>query len=118
MQHFLFLSSSDTNHPGNLPGDFTVTLPKTYDLKGCWECALLEISLSLPYYQRLSVCCDVIQDSCFHGTLYPVLRIIPEVQDNGTHLYDGDLSVYGHLTFDSPYFFQIRKKELGRLRIL
>ena len=42
--HFLFLSSLDASqhHPDNTPEDFTVTLPKPYDLRGngnvpCWR---------------------------------------------------------------------------------
>ena len=43
----LFLRSFDASkhHPDNTPEDFTVTLPKLYDLRGEWEC-VLEITLS------------------------------------------------------------------------
>ena len=67
MEHYLFVSSEDNNFPGNTPEDFTVVLPKMYDLKGRWECALLEISLHMPYHERLHVCYDIIEDSYVKG---------------------------------------------------
>ena len=115
MEHYLFVSSKDTDLPGNHPSDFTVTLPKTYHLKGQWACALLEISLHLPFHQRVHVCCDVIEDSYIRGSLFPLLRIIPAMQDDVGRI--GDDTVYGHLTFERPYFFPLRKKDLDRLRI-
>lgn len=115
MEHYLFLSNDDSVQPGNTPGDFIVTLPKRYRLEGHWECALLEISLYLPYHQRLHVCCDVIQDSYLKGTLFPLLRTVPAIQADGTRL--GSDTVYAHLTFEHPYFISLRKKELDRLRL-
>ena len=111
MQHYLFLSSRDAAHPGSSSGDFTIELPKRYDLKGHWECALLEISFKSSYRQRLNVCCDLIEDSCIQKTLFPVLRVI------STHEAVNGNSDYVHRTFERPYFFQIRKKELDRVRI-
>ncbi|KAK3085611.1 hypothetical protein FSP39_006072 [Pinctada imbricata] len=71
MEHYLFVSIKDTDLPGNHPSDFTVTLPKTYHLKGQWACALLGISLHLPSHQRVHVCCDVIEDSYIRGRVRP-----------------------------------------------
>ena len=116
MEHYLFLGSEDALHPGNVPGDFIVTLPKTYRLDGHWECALLEMSLHMPYHERLHVCCDVIEDSYVKGTLLPLLRIIPAVEEDGTRI--GRATVYGHLIFQRPYFFSLRGvKSLDRIRL-
>ena len=115
MEHYLFVSSEDNNFPGNTPEDFTVVLPKMYDLKGRWECALLEISLHMPYHERLHVCCDIIEDSYVKGSSFPILRTLPVVEPNGAYL--GDDTFYGHLTFDRPYFFPLRRKNLERVQL-
>lgn len=38
--------------------------------------------MHLPYQQRLHICSDIIEDSCVNGTVYPVLRGIPSVEDD------------------------------------
>ena len=115
MAHYLYVSSDDSSFPGNTPGDFTVSLPKPYDLNGRWECALLEISLHMPYHERLHVCCDIIEDSYVNGSSFPVLRTLPVVKSNGTYL--GHDTAYGHLTFDRPFFFPLRKRNIERLQL-
>ena len=106
MEHYLFLSSNDStvHYPRNWAGDFTVTLPKTYHLNGHWECALLELIVRSPRHQKLLVCCDVIEDSCVRDILYPVLRIVPPEDKD-------------HFTFERPYFFPIRNKEINQIRL-
>ena len=100
MHHYLFLSSSDSLLPGNTTNDFTVSVPKTYTLKRDWECALLELWIHLPDCRRMNICCDFIEDSC------PVLRSIVENNAGSTHF-----------RFELPYFFPVREKDLGRVRI-
>ena len=70
---FLFLSSLDASQhrPDITPADFTVTLPKPYDLRGEWECALLEITV--PTSQDRVRCSDLIEDSYVRDTTFPVL---------------------------------------------
>ena len=116
MEHYLFLGSDDSVYPGNAPGDFVVTLPKTYRLDGDWECALLEISLHMPYHERLHVCSDIIEDSYVKGTSLPLMRIIPTVEDNSTLI--GHATVYSHLVFQRPYFISLRGiTHLDRIRL-
>ena len=122
MAHYMFLSNthSSLHHPGNTPGDFIVRLPKSFTLQGHWECALVEVSIPLPYHQRLYICSDIIQDSVVGNTLYPVLRSIPEVDDDDRSRIGMDIAIETapvHFVFERPYFFPLRKKDLEDVRI-
>ena len=77
--HFLFLSSLDASqyHPDNTPEDFTVTLPNLTDLRGEWECALLEITVPTTQDRVRYVCSDLIEDSHVRDTTFPVFRTLP-----------------------------------------
>jgi hypothetical protein len=116
MEHYLFLGMEDSVYPGNVHGDFVITLPNTYRLDGHWEYALLEISLHMPYHKRLHVCCDVIEDPYLKGTSLPLMRIIPTVEDNVTLI--GCATVNSHLVFQRPHFISLRGiTYLDRIRL-
>ena len=104
--HFLFLSSLDASqyHPDNTPEDFTVTLPKPYDLRGEWECALLEITVPTSQDRVRYVCSDLIEDSYVRDTTFPVFRTLPPGKK-------------GHFRYHRPYFLPVRARELTQIRM-
>lgn len=78
--HYLFLASSDSQaiHPMNSARDFIVELPNTLQLKGAWECALVDIQLSGVSSSGLSlyICTDLCEETYGANKHQPILRSI------------------------------------------
>ena len=83
MSHFFFFDSRDSknHHPYNTSSDFTVELPKTYDLNGDWEVALKEIEVRVGE-DLFYVFSDICQESYVAETLAPVLRSVRREKKN------------------------------------
>ena len=107
MSHFFFFDSRDSknHHPDNTSSDFTVELPKTYDLNGDWEVALKEIEVRVSE-DLFYVFSDICQESYVSETLAPVLRSVRRDKKNKTLF-----------TFTDPYYIQVRTDKLSRVRI-
>ena len=70
MDKYLFLSSGDSPiHPGNTANDFTVELPHLLDLKGDWECALIDT-----HRRHCIIYCDLCEYSIIGEEERPILR--------------------------------------------
>ena len=98
---YLFLSSSDCGdiYPDNNPLDFTIDLFPILELKGEWECGLLEIDYK-PSNIDLFLYCDLCESSFVHGNYLPLLRFVKKV------------SIY-----ERPMFFPISREVVSRLRL-
>ena len=112
MAVYLYLDSRDSLnfHPTNTPGDFIVTLTKRYILSGCWECALLEMTMHFSddvSPSRLYVCCDIIEDSYVRNTTLPILR----AQDVTAE------QLFVHNTYTHPIYLKISKQDIPDIRI-
>ena len=96
------------------PSDFKFELPPSFDFRGHWECALLEISLDCqftPEKDRLYLCADFLDESFINRLRAPVLRNV-EVKGN----YNQTLI----RAYDRPIYKRIRS-DLGhqlRFRLL
>jgi hypothetical protein len=82
MDVYLYLSSADSPviHRDNTPLDFTTELPQPIELKGSWECALLDFQLTGvsppfdPSFDPICVCSDICHESCVGDVQLPILR--------------------------------------------
>jgi len=74
---YLFLSSSDSldSHPDNNAWNFTVDLNECIQLKGDWECALMDIQYGGDCGE-LYIYCDLSMPSYALGKFLPLLRIV------------------------------------------
>jgi hypothetical protein len=82
-QYYLYLNSNDSRsfYPENDPSDFRIRLPKPLNLKGDWECALLNISFWPDFHtsekpKEIYICLEEIANSYAMDNLYPILRRI------------------------------------------
>ena len=107
MDHYLFLNSrnSKEHHQTNTSTDFTVELPKTYQLDGDWEVALKEIECRIGE-DLFYVLSDICQESCVNGTLSPILRSVRRERKKDALF-----------TFTDPYYVPVRPDRLSRVRI-
>ena len=107
MGYFLFLASRDSknHHPNNTASDFSVELPKTYNLNGDWEVALKEKEVRVGE-DMFYVLSDIFQESYVAETLAPVLRSVRR-EKKSKALF----------TFTDPYYIQVRTDQLSRIRI-
>lgn len=56
---YLYLYLANDRHLGSTATDFTVELPRSLNLEGEWECALLELATKNLKSDVLYVCTDV-----------------------------------------------------------
>jgi hypothetical protein len=105
---YLFLDSRDSQsvHPNNTASEFTVELPRNYDLRGDWECALVEIRCRSNSTSRIYVCSDIVQDSYIGNTLLSALRT---VELRAKKIVD--------LTFSNPFYINVQTRELSRVSV-
>ncbi len=98
---YLFLSSSDCqdSHPGNHSWDFTIDLKKFIQLKGEWECGLVDVDYTGPFGD-LYVFSDLCSDSYVCNNYLPLLRIINNSQ-----------------TFTKPYFIDVSRDFVDHIRV-
>ena len=97
---YLFLSSDDCldSHPDNHAWDFTVDLGKYVNLKGEWECALMD--LRSPLKGEVYVYSDLCASSFVSGSYASILRIV----NNRT-------------TMDPPYYMPVAHDYVGHVRV-
>ena len=77
---YLYLSYKDSLSvlPSNIPSDFTTILPDTYNLKGGYQVALVEILYNgSPLVGKFTVHSDICDTSIYKGSHYRLLRLIP-----------------------------------------
>ena len=98
-QHFLYLNSSNSLdfYPSNSPGRFYCKLPQSLDLKGFWECSLLQIQFVNSYFaetvppKNFYVCTDMCKESVLFERKIPVIRRISNV--SGSELLNQTIEV-------------------------
>jgi hypothetical protein len=111
MDFHLFLSSldSETIHSTNQRTDFTVELPQPINLKGSWECALLDFQLTGatipndPFY----LCSDICEDSSVGDVRLPVLR----------RLSAKGRKKDSEIQFQHPLYMRVRLDHIPRIRL-
>ena len=70
MDEFIYLTSEDSPiHSGNTSNDFIIELPGSLNLKGRWECALVDTNR-----RYTDVYCDWCVDSIVGEKRLPILR--------------------------------------------
>ena len=108
MNHYLFISSQDAQdlHPENTSTDFTIELPRTYELTGDWEVALKEIELRIKE-DLVYICSDICEESYVHGTLVPILQSARR-----------ERKVNVVFQFIDPYYLPVRVSTLNKVRII
>lgn len=104
MEHFLFVSSSDSLNyfPKNSPRDFTIELNKELNLEGNWKMAILDIWLESSKRDYLNICCDISEPS--HAQDCPIVR----------RLWAGEGEIEERFSF--PYYLPVHTKSLKRFR--
>ncbi len=111
MDFHLFLSSLDSHqlHPGNTPGDFTVELPQSMELKGMWECALVDFQLigASVAYDPFCLCTDICEESCVGDTQLPILRRLTLKGQKKDSL----------VQFINLNYVRVNKDQINRIRI-
>ena len=112
MAVYLYLESKDSQnfHPTNTPDEFIVTLPKRYILSGCWECALLKMTMHFSddvSPSRLYVCCDIVEDTYVRNNTLPILR----AQDVTAE------QLYVQTTYANPIYLKVSKQDIRNIRI-
>ncbi len=113
MSYYLHLSSEDSKerHPGNSATDFTVEIPKRFNLNGAWECSLTEIDFPNDIEANtLYVCCDLVEDSYVGNAFYPILRSV----SNKTKTKRPRII---SLQFQEPYYLRVNKDTLQRVGV-
>lgn len=105
--HYLFLSSQDSKeqYPANTATDFTIELPKVYNLEGRWECALVEIDPGVNA-NTLYVCTDLCQESYVENTMAPILRRLSNIK-KGKKQFE----------YSVPFYVEVKKTQVDRIRI-
>ena len=76
---YVFVVSNDSilAHPQNTKAEFISELPRTLSFSGNWECALVDCYIDPALIvQDLIIYTDIVQNSCVHGELIPILNII------------------------------------------
>lgn len=111
MDFHLFLSSSDSKsvHQTNTPGDFMVELPRTKELEGAWECALIEFQLTgenVPF-DPFCLCTDVCEDSCVGDFQLPILR----------RLTMKGRKKDAQFQFELPQYIPVKRNQIKRIQI-
>ena len=108
MDHYLFISSQDAQdlHPENTSTDFTIELPRTYELTGDWEVALKEIELRIKE-DLVYICSDICEESYAHGSLVPILQSARRERKNKAVFH-----------FTDPYYLPIRTHILTKVGII
>ena len=99
---YIFLRSDDSvsTHPTNNPLEFLSELPKTVTADGNYTCALVECVITPDVSDSYIIYCDIVENSCVHGKLLPVLNIIDK---SGT--------------VDLPYYIPLSRGTIHRIRI-
>jgi hypothetical protein len=107
-QHYLYLCSKDSllEHPGNLPGDFTIELPNPLSLPGRWEVGLIEYRprFDAKGSQFVYLMCDFCFASMVSGSWQPVLRRV-NIGRKTWH------------NIDPSFYIQISRERLERIRL-
>ena len=83
-QHYLYISSIDSLnlYPTNSPGQFYCKLPQPLNLRGLWECGLIQLQFVNSYFAGTDppkcfyVCSDICTESVLLERKIPVLRRI------------------------------------------
>lgn len=109
---YLFVNSADSLNifDQNRGGEFKVQLPRSYDLSGSWECALLEITF-VPAFrystQRVYVCSNVVgNESYVNNSLLPILQSVCIKPEEITEI-----------VFERPLYHKVRPRELSSIEI-
>ena len=110
MSHYFFVSSEDSKvvYPTNNLGDFTVELPKIYDLEGQWQIALLDLEVrkTSTLMPDLYMFCDLCDNSYSSDSELPVLRRVTFKSGMRTNLM-----------FPIPYYINLSRHIFNRFRI-
>ena len=114
MEHYLFLSSTDslTYYPENTPEYFTVNLEQSLCLRGVWKVALTDINIELNFNSprrpsHLELMVNICQPSFIYGKYLQTVRrlyIPPKTQS----LYE---------VFPSPYYFNLKEAEFRSVTV-
>ena len=100
---YLFIGSSDSTdiHSENNSCEFIIELPRHINLEGNWTCAILECDIGPDTWEEeLYISCDLIQNSCVHGKLAPVLAVVNKTT-----------------SFTNPFYIPVSKDNVYRMRI-
>lgn len=108
--HYLFLNSQNSKymHSDNSGTDFTIELPKTYELNGHWECGLKEISV-VSNEEKLYVCSDVCEESYVEDTMLPMLRVLYNIKKGKKK--------ESYFLFNDPCYIKVKVDKLSRIRM-
>ena len=99
---YIFIRSNDSNttHPGNTSTEFISELPRPVVLEDELNCALVECDIGDKTGESFIIYCDLVENSCVHGQLIPILNIITKS---------------GSVNF--PYYIPVSKNAISRIRI-
>ena len=86
-QHYIYISSTDSLniYPTNSPGQFYCKLPQPLNLKGLWECSLIQLQFVNSYFAGTEppkcfyVCSDICTESVLLERKIPVIRRISNI---------------------------------------
>ena len=100
---YLFISSDDclSLHPENTSTNFITELPKPLYLEGEWSCAVVRLNLGNSTDQLYGIYCDIVQNSCVHGLLKPILNLLSQ---SGV--------------VELPYYIPLNTENVYRIRII
>ena len=99
---YIFIRSDDSilTHPNNNSTEFLAELPKTIVVDEKYSCALVECDIGKDLKEPYIIFCDIVENSCVHGKLIPILNIISQ---SGT--------------VDLPYYIPLSRGIINRVRI-
>ena len=112
---YLFLSSNSSD----LYDEFSTQLYRQITLEGDWECALVDITFSVPVMSKhdpmqqsqtanLYVCSDIVEPVCVRETAYQVLRQISTSINTFNDV---------HIAFATRYYLPLATHRLGKVTI-
>ena len=75
-EFYIYGNSSDCkdHYPDNRPEDFVIHLPNPIELKGEWECGLMQFQYNSSSEKPFFVCCDLVLESYVGDHKLEVLR--------------------------------------------
>ena len=99
---YLFLSSKDCidKYPGNNAWDFTVDIGKVLNLKGTWQCSLVQIQYP-DEHGDLYVYSDLCEPSYVADNFLPILRIVNKPT----------------CTFSKSFFMNMSREHISHVKI-
>lgn len=111
MDHYIFVSSSDSNHyfSDNTTSSFKVRLNRSIDLTGHWKVALIEfraITNRKKGLEEIDIYSDLCKETFVSGEERPVLR---RLMTNTNEGWD--------YTLVNPFYLPVKKTDLREFKI-